>query len=330
MKDLQGARDMFKREHKSDWRWAQTLIADVLHSHPKLESSKAVSSSAAAVEAGASAPQGQQGGPEHSSPTFPMGRGRTVRRAAKELASGEKFRSLYGLARDEGQTHRKESEQAKAATSSLSQVHGRGGARIEARGDEPLRKLVDDSVRRAERRLAAKNRLALLHEEAALQRQFERSHQESQGGPRGSASRVHRATLAPQYVVNPVQQQQHRVAAQATQGREQHAWQLAPLEPLPGQAPVTSFSSATTPDQAASIGMQQAHLALARLSRQKAFSQALDQVPDAQQQQLAQSSLTVEVKPSAQDPALSGVSPAVPVVNLNLAPGQKLAPGKYE
>jgi hypothetical protein len=339
LKDLQGARDTFKREHRSDWRWAQTLIADVLHAHPKLESSKAASSSSA-VETGAGVSEGQQGGPKHSSPTFPMGRGRTVRRAAKELAAGKQFRSLYGLARDEHQTHRREPGEAKkAATSSLSQVHRTGGVGTETRESATLRKLVDDSVRRAERRLAAKNRLALLHEEAALRRQYLKPYQESQGGGGGSALKVQRTTLVPQYTPNMVQQQQQqqqRIAAQATQGQEQQAMQIAPLKPLPGQAPVTSFSSSTSPDQAASIGVQQAQLALGRLSRHKAFSQALDQVPSAlqqqqQQQQLVQPSLTVQEEPSAQDPALSGqVSSAVPVVNLNLAPGQKLAPGKYE
>jgi len=342
LKDLQGARDTFKREHRSDWRWAQTLIADVLHAHPKPESSKAAASSSSAVKTGA-VTEGHQGGAKHSSPIFPMGRGRTVRQAAKELAAGKQFRSLYGLARDEHQTHHRESEEAKkAATSSLSQVHGTGGVGTETRESVTLRKLVDNSVRRAERSLAAKNRLALLHEEAALRRQYFKLYQEeSQGGDGGSALKVQRTTLVPQYAPNLVQQrqqqQQQHMAAQATQGREQQAWQITPLKPLPGQAPVTSFSSSTSPDQAASIGVQQAQLALGRLSRQKAFSQALDEVPNAQQQQqqqqqqLAQPSLTVQEEPSAEDPAISGqVSSAVPVVNLNLAPGQKLAPGKYE
>lgn len=195
LRDLAKARDDWKGQGRQDWHWAETLVQDVLRSHPELrhhEQEKENAGTARATKAGGkvvSKKWGSDAGSQHG----------LIKTAAKELASGKQFRSLYGLARDEAARRAgapewsppAESAQGPAALqpsvpgrmSTLSQVPVAARQPSGGEGGDVLQLAVDSAVKAAEKKLQLENHLALLHEEASIRRNAQEILR-GQAGPR--------------------------------------------------------------------------------------------------------------------------------------------------
>jgi hypothetical protein len=203
VQDLRKARDMWKKEGRDDWHWAQTLVDDVKRAHPKLAASKP---RVIAVIQGDEAQQTQEAPPMQAAQNPAPATGQSlIKNAAKELASGAQFRSLYGLARDEeakrsGTPRWSPPAESAPVAPRLSQSHARTSALSqlpaqttqESGKQSVLNMALDSAVKEAEKRLIHQNKIALLHEEAAIRRRAAQILQASQNSlqqPQAAASR---------------------------------------------------------------------------------------------------------------------------------------------
>jgi hypothetical protein len=219
VRDLRKARDMFKNEGRDDWKWAQTLVDDLKRAHPELGStSDAPSGSSsdtapkviAVIRGDAQSAQSAVPAAHAQKKAASTGQG-LINKAAKELASGQQFRSLYGLARDEeakrsgtprwsppAEAATSAPRLSQARTSALSQLSSQQTAAAPQGGAKQkqsvLKMALDSAVKDAEQRLIHQNKIALLHEEAAIRRSAAQILQSSNQNGKAASSRTSTST----------------------------------------------------------------------------------------------------------------------------------------
>jgi hypothetical protein len=283
VRDLRKARDMFKNEGRDDWHWAQTLVDDVKRAHPELASTSGTSTGSdsspkvlAVIRGDAQASQSESQVPaayaaQKKAPA--AGQGLLINKAAKELASGQQFRSLYGLARDEeakrtgtprwappADAATSAPQLSQARTSSLSQLPSQKAAQGSDKQQSVLKMALDSAVKSAEQRLVHQNKIALLHEEAAIRRRAAQIFQSSSQNKAASSTSTGATRVAMAAPVDPLdaqRQQLLRVVQQPGVNTQQQAVMQQPQPVVQQQqlqtfvAPPVTYSQHMPPQTAA-------------------------------------------------------------------------------
>ncbi len=289
---LKKARRLWKGQHSGNSRFAETLILDIEKAHP------------------AAAGHSRHKGPTTASPLkSSWSRGRItegMRSAAKKLSNGKEFRSLYGLMRE--QNHKNHgSEESDMSQPRLRMDFARSKShsarttllsenKKPAPHSDRLAKLIRNELSRAEKQLVRHNQMILLREKDEILK----SAQSLATTPRQQPALKQSATGAESLAAPPVLSWSSNQVPPSLKLSWNPTMQLS-AEPA-GPSPLTASQSAQSvyPQQQQAISTQDD---IQQLAEKPEYNQELAQKADG--------------------------NPPVPVINLNLPPGEKLPPGRY-